>query len=168
MNRDIHYKYWNKKDEEDLQKAQNFADLWSVAKNILNKLDKIGLISGPISTGGTGNRHTNGEVFKKVIELMSQNKDSIKIFSQFPFEDKMATFYFKWRDENPDAEYCMPILDDFYKPLFESGKVCKVYFIHGFESSFGARWEHELCKKLNIEMEYLPRELTHKILKEMQ
>jgi hypothetical protein len=54
MNRDIHYKYWNKKDEEDLQKAQNFADLWSVAKNILNKLDNKN-INNPTSADTTKN-----------------------------------------------------------------------------------------------------------------
>lgn len=167
MNSDIHLKYWSLENKKMLEKAVSIVDLWNIAKDILKKLDKVAIVSGPISTGGTGNRKTNGEVFKRAIEIMSIENSSIKVFSQFPFEDKMAHYYEKWRIDNPHAGYCMPILDDFYKPLFESGKIEKVYFIHGWESSFGAKWEHNKCKALNISIEYLPKELTEKIVSKL-
>lgn len=50
----------------------------------------------------------------------------------------------------------MPILDEFYKPIFEKGYIQEVYFIPGWEYSFGARWELEECKRLGIKIEYLP------------
>jgi hypothetical protein len=58
----------------------------------------------------------------------------------------------------------MPILETFYHTMFSSGRIRKVYFIHGWESSFGARWEHDLCEKLKIEKIYLSPELSQKAL----
>jgi hypothetical protein len=53
------------------------------------------------------------------------------------------------------GSYPMPILEEFYLPLYQSGRIKKFFFVSGWESSFGATWEHDRAKELGIEIHYL-------------
>ena len=160
----LHFKGWTDQDHIQLESAQSFAELADIALRIISRLPlPLNMVSGPISTGGVGTVSGNRLVFNGVIEILTLEK-GLNLFSQMPFEDKMAELYKIWRISNPDMNYCMPILEDFYEKVFSSGKIRSLYFIHGYESSFGARWEHEGCDRWGISRIYLPQELSQNII----
>ncbi|MDE1974970.1 MAG: hypothetical protein KGI49_00465 [Patescibacteria group bacterium] len=160
----IHYKHWTEIDKQMLEQTRTFKDLGRLALSIMSRFEHdIEMISGPYSTGGVGTREGNGIVFEGVIEIMILEKKR-NIFSQMPFEEKIAELYKNWRMENPHTDYCMPILEDFYELVFSSGRVKVLNFIHDWQSSFGARWEHDGCSRWKIKRKYLTPDLSRRAL----
>lgn len=161
---DIHYKYWSFEDRLSLSKAKTFVDLAILAISIIQRMPKgVQMVSGPITTGGFKDIDQNRRVFEKVIEILSER--GVNIFSQMPFEEKIVELAKIWQAENPEEEYCMPILNDFYEAVFSSGLVSDLNFIFDWESSFGAKWENSNCKRWGINANYLPRELSLEALR---
>lgn len=160
----IHHKHWTEADLRALEASKSFSDLAAIALSVMSRMSgDLEMVSGPISTGGVGSRDGNLLVFSRVIEkLLAEGRP---IFSQMPFEDKMGELYEMWRSENLSAGYCMPILVDFYEAVFSSGRVKKLHFIHGYESSFGAMWEHDSCERWGIERVYLSEEASMSLLR---
>jgi len=160
----VHFKHWNSYNVVALSKARSFIDLANIALDIVHRIpEKVEMVSGPISTGGVGTIPGNRMIFEEVIELLVL-ESGLNIFSQMPFEDKMVELYQEWHRKNPDEKYCMPILHEFYDRLFYSGRVQTLYFIYDWQSSFGARWEHENCRTWRIEPHYLPKELSDRAM----
>lgn len=52
-------------------------------------------------------------------------------------------------------DFCSLNVYPIYLPIFESGHVSRLYFIHGWQSSRGANWEHQQAERLGIEVVYL-------------
>ncbi|MDE2188722.1 MAG: hypothetical protein KGJ35_03280, partial [Patescibacteria group bacterium] len=149
---------------DELSKAKTFVDLATVAINIIFRIpEKVEMVSGPISTGGVGNIHGNRRVFEGVIEILILEQD-LNIFSQMPFEDKMVELYLEWHKRNPAEKYCLPILYEFYDRLFFTGRISRLNFIHDWQSSFGAKWEHDNCDRWGIRRNFLSKELSERAL----
>lgn len=129
-----------------LEKATTFEELAEIALKTLEAMPQpIGMVSGPISTGGLGSKEENIEVFQKVINWLQDA--GISIFDQMPFEKHM------WRIiQTPYYKKENQLLEKFYLPIFESGFVKMMYFIPGWQSSVGAKWEHERVIRLGIEI----------------
>lgn len=160
----IHLRDWSEKERRDLAKARSFKEMARVAAAVMKRMPKnIHVVSGPISTGGVGTNVGNIKVFQGIVEILNEEK-GLNVLSWIPFELKVRELLAEWHKINGKGSYCMPILDDFYYAVFTSGKICKVHFIHGWESSFGSSWEHKLCEKLGIEMEHLSPEISQKAL----
>jgi hypothetical protein len=161
---ELHFNHWIQADRIALGKVRTFKDLAELAISILARIPgHVEMVSGPISTGGVGSIDGNRKVFERAIEILV-NESKVNIFSQMPFEDKMVEFYKAWHAEHPEEKYCTPILDEFYEPIFSSGKVAVLHFINGWESSFGAKWEHDSCSRWNIMRKYLSPELSQRAL----
>ena len=141
-------KYWQEEDFEALQNAQDFKDLYKIAHRIFARMPEgIGQVCGPIATGGLGSVAANLEVF--VFFLRELQEEGKIIFDQMPFEWPMQDLKKKVTDG------ANTILQDFYLPLFESGKIKTLYFIKGWETSYGANWEHDQAKRIGIDIVYL-------------
>ena len=148
---EITKQYWIKEDWENLEKVESTGDLYVIAQNIISKMPKPFVqVCGPIATGGLGSIEANLNTFNETIKKL-QN-EGIVIFDQMPFEEPMqklkARLYSK-------GEYMNSILTDFYYPIFESGQVSAFYFMPGWQTSFGAKCEHEKVKELGIKIVYL-------------
>lgn len=160
----IHFQHWNNKEKKALSKAMSFKDVAKIYLNVMNHMPKnIHAVSGPMTTGGVGVREDNIKIFKSITEILSEDM-KLNIISWIPFEFNIRKLLDKWIETNGKNAYCTPILEEFYRTVYASGKVTKVHFIHGWESSTGARWEHDLCEKLGIERCYLSPELSQKAL----
>ena len=68
-----------------------------------------------------------------------------------PLEESMQ----KMRGENDLSQLVESIQNDFYLPIFRSGVVSALYFMPGWESSNGAKWEHQVAEELCIKIIYL-------------
>jgi hypothetical protein len=140
-------KYWTEQDRKDLDLCEDASSMYAIASRIIDRMPKpIVEVCGPIASGGLGSLEANLDVFNKTIhELQAQG---LSVFDQMPFEYPMQKLKKKLADP-------MQILNEFYLPIFQSGHISTLYFIKGWESSIGSNWEHDLGKKLGIEIEYL-------------
>jgi len=132
--------------------ADTFEALAEIA--IQNAGRGLGMVCGPITTGGTGHQILNLEIFNATVHgLQSREK---RLFNQIPFEFGLRRLTRKWEAEG-NTGYCMPILEVFYARVFERGVVTEGWFIPGWDSSFGARWERDKLVALSCAI----HDLTH-------
>jgi hypothetical protein len=156
-----HYKDDHRITSEDLFDAQSFENLAHIALAELQSLgDNVSIVCGPITTGGRGSIKENVRVFGACISKLSETG---VLFNQVPYEGSIARLREVWEKEG-NTGYCMPILETFYAALFASGHITKAYFIPGWESSFGARWEHDKMKEHGVEIIYLTPEWVENIV----
>ncbi|PCI20304.1 hypothetical protein COB64_02145 [Candidatus Wolfebacteria bacterium] len=143
----ITHRYWNSNHYAQLYQAQTLSEMKDIALNILSGMSgPIYQICGPITSGGSGSIEKNLEVFNKAIQKLSENRF---VFDQMPF----GPFMRKMSDEGAVNEG--NILEDFYRPLFESRFYSGLCFLPTWKSSIGAKWEHERAKELGIRIKYL-------------
>ncbi|MCR4311476.1 MAG: DUF4406 domain-containing protein [Candidatus Taylorbacteria bacterium] len=141
--------FWTKDDFEKVNRATTMPELLAIALDILGRMpDPVSLVTGPITTGGKGSVSENMEVFKVYISKLQ--KEGRTVFNQLPFEHAFSELAKK-----SALEYYTPILDDFFLPLFKSGKISEMCFIPGWESSTGARWESGVADELGIKKAFL-------------
>lgn len=135
--------------------ADSFSELAEIGIAHIGKLgDNVEIVCGPISTGGLGNSEKNFEVFIAAIRAFKALGHNL--FDQSPFEYGLGKLRQKWEEEHPEhTGYCMPILTEFYGVLFETGLIRTAWFIPGWESSFGAKWEHNEMLQREIAIRYL-------------
>lgn len=161
----MHYKTDAEQFAKECAKADSFSELVPLAIAELQKFsDGAEVVCGPISTGGRGNVDTNLKVFSASIAKLQD--EGRPIFSQVPYEERIFTFRKRWQesDSSRNGQYYMPILDEFYYPLFQTGLIKKGWFIPGWESSFGARWEREQITGIGAEIEDLSEVWIDEIL----
>jgi hypothetical protein len=143
-------KYWTEVDLEAVKNAKDFKELYLIADKILKIMPQpIVQVCGPIGTGGLGNVEDNLKAFDETIRSL-QDK-GLNVFDQMPFEWPMQVIKFNLsKGVYPDS-----IMTDFYIPIFESGYVSEFYFMPNWETSKGAKWEHNEAQRLGIKINYL-------------
>ena len=145
--------YWQPEDYAELEKAQTFSDLVPIALRIIKRMPPpVAMISGPVTTGGRGSIEENLHVLSAAVNQVYEK--GISLFDQNPFEAKIQEAKTRIVYEG----YCQPVLDEFYKPIFESGLVARMYFLPDWQSSTGARWERAECERLGMEIVDYPQE----------
>lgn len=142
--------YWKDQDWKDLGKVESVVDLHVIAERIIARMEKpLIQVCGPIGTGGLGSIEKNLDAFNNTI-LYLQSK-GLSVFDQMPFEAQMQNLKKKFSAEKVVND----ILNDFYLPIFKSGSISAFYFMPNWQTSFGAKWEHEEAQRLGIEIIYL-------------
>ncbi|MFZ6036571.1 MAG: hypothetical protein ACOYUK_05550 [Patescibacteria group bacterium] len=138
--------YWTPADHSVVSAAQSFSELLPTALTIIRRMPQpVAMVSGPMSTGGAGSLEKNVSRFAAAIHNL--NEAGITTFDQLPFQKSMIRLL---QQHHHATSYYMPLLEDFYLPVFQSGLIARVYFLPDWHTSFGARWEHDQCEKLGI------------------
>lgn len=144
-----------------IDRAEGFNDLLQVAQDSLTKMNskEIIQICGPISTGALTLPERKA-IFAKTIQVFVDNK--YPVFNQLVFGDKMHLLKEQWikKHSHPEDAYYMPILEEFYLPLFKTGIIKTFYFIPGWQHSVGTKWEYEQAQQLGIPSIFLPPDWT--------
>ena len=142
--------YWEAADYAALEEAQRIADMTAIGLRVAARMPQpVGDVCGPISNGGVGSIEGNLKVFRQTITRLTEEGNTI--FDQMPFEEHIHRVVHDEFGQGAKTE----LLEGFYRPLFESGSIKRLYFITGWESSDGARWEHEAGQQLGLEIIYL-------------
>lgn len=136
-------------DRKEVEKAVTFEELRAVAARILQRMPQpVGMVCGPITTGGTGSVQKNLTILRRAIQALE--KEGQHIFDQTFFETPM--FRIK---ETPYCRGDLHLLETFYLPLFEAGLIKALHFLPAWSSSDGATWEHGAGFRLGLEIKYL-------------
>ncbi|MDO8557723.1 MAG: hypothetical protein Q7S09_00840 [bacterium] len=142
------HKYWKKEDEKAVKLARSYPELCTVAKRVLGRIgEDVCFVCGPITTGGAGSVKKNIVVLKRRITLL--RKEGKNVFDQMAFEKAL------WRIEKLVRGSEKDLLNGFYRPLFELGKIKTFYFVFGWETSYGAQWEYNQARRLGIRTVFL-------------
>ena len=139
--------YYQPEDFKKLELVASFSELFPIAEEIIKRLPPpVSQVYGSISTGGLGSMEKNMKRFEETIE--SLHRSGLTVFNQVPFETPMNRILAAKKSDGYDHS----LLLDFYLPLFESGLVHVLHFLHDWQSSTGASWEHEQAKRLGLKI----------------
>ncbi len=144
--------HWTPAEVKLVASMSSYTEMKKFALNFLKRLPGTPVLQvcGPISTGGRGSVQANMEAFREAIEWLS--RQSKTVFDQRPFQIAMARLV----EARTEPGYDHDLLNEFYLPVFESGHIHELHFLKGWQSSVGARWEHEQALRLDIAIVYLP------------
>ncbi|MBI2109413.1 MAG: DUF4406 domain-containing protein [Parcubacteria group bacterium] len=138
--------YWTHKEVEMVTNASSYKELRTVAFTVIGRMPRpIVQVSGPISTGGAGSLEENLKRFARAVSLLK--REGRHVFNQIPFEPSIQKIK---GIEEPNVDYAMGILEQFYLPIFETKVIEALYFLPDWQSSVGARWEREQAGRLGI------------------
>jgi hypothetical protein len=149
----------------ECKNADSFAELVPIAIDELKKFaDGAEVVCGPITTGGRGSIEANLAVFNGSIRALQQ--EGRPVFNQVPYEERFFFFKKRWLAADPTraGQYYMPILEEFYLPIFQTGLIKRGWFIPGWESSFGTRWERKTLPEHGAEIHDLTTDWIDRIL----
>lgn len=138
-----------------IEDCKDFADAVKISLNALELMPQpIVQVCGPITSGGKGSVKENIAIIKNAIKKLEN--EGLSVFNQTQFEKKFA----KLREESGlnDDESNKLVLENFYEEIFNRKLIKRFYFVPGWETSTGSRWERERAKKLGIEIVDLPEE----------
>lgn len=155
------HEHWTNTEVEALKRASTFeqtADIAIVILASMRALDQpVVQICGPMSTGGLGNLNRNLAYFQRAIDVASEK--GLTVFNQIPFQQAIDRI----DQVSKNGQYCMDILEVFYRRVFESGHISKTLFLPDWQSSIGATWERNLVAELGIPIEEYPTEWLEEI-----
>ena len=142
--------YWEEEDLEDLKKVVSLSELYSISTRVIKRIPKpVSMVCGPITTGGLGNMESN---LKRLnVEILKLQNEGHNVWDQAILEDATQIL----TEKNSKDKYYQDVLTDIYLPIFESGYIDEFYFLPDWQSSSGAKWEHEEAKRLGIKINYL-------------
>jgi hypothetical protein len=111
--------------------------------------------SGPVSTGGVGNKEGNlhrlSHVSRKLAEMYG-----FTMFDHPIWETQLKILADRWLAEG-NSGYCWPIMREFYETVFRSKlmKVQMLWLLPDWKSSTGSQDEKRICDELGIPIRLL-------------
>lgn len=160
--------YWIEHSLTAMSEAQSFVELGAIAVGVLLRFPEgahgsIVQVCGPVSTGGFHSRQRNYLILGDAVRLLRE--DWRHAFDQTPLEDAVSRLSGEWRGKPGNTGYCWPILEDVYRPLFESRLIGTLFFLPGWEMSAGSCWERSMGIALGLEVLPYPDLLYREILR---
>jgi hypothetical protein len=141
--------------------VKSFSELSKIAIQDLRKSGATAIVCGPITTGGRGNPGENVRAMNAVIIYLKTIGHLV--FDQMPYESNLWWLQDRWQQQGNEG-YCMPILEEFYLPIYRSGLILLSFFLPDWQTSFGASWERNKFEKLGIPIRDLDEETVDMIL----
>jgi hypothetical protein len=124
-----------------------------VALRVLERMPPgASMVCGPISTGGFGSIEKNLARFTRAIDLLASRGENV--FTQMPFAEPMKCV----QGESLPYASGIHLLEEFFLPIFQSGRVTRLCFLPSWQSSFGTRWEHEQAWRLGLARKYFRKD----------
>lgn len=133
--------YWTEQDGRDCATANTFEELGEILMGVARRASQpLGMVCGPISSGGLGSVAANLERFEKAIRYVRSS--GIAVLHQLTLEKEIARMC-----STPYYKDGLQLLNGVYRPVFDSELVPLRFFIPEWHTSFGARWEREQASR---------------------
>lgn len=146
-------RYWTEEEKRQAAEAATMSQLARVAFTILERIPRpIVEVCGPMSTGGVGTLEGNLTRFRQAIVVLGRR--GYHVFNQLPFQAEMLRII--QSGNTAKGGYCWDILEKFYEPIFASGIIARAFFLPGWHSSTGTRWERERATLAQIQISEFP------------
>lgn len=149
--------HWTSAHQAAAAAATSLDDLVVVARDILAVQaaeQELAIVLGPMTTGGLGSAERNFRAFRAAVAALRATGHNI--FDIADFHDYIQPL----STHNPDAgTYDTAILETFCDGVYGSGHIAAAYFLPGWESSVGARWERDRMPTYGIAVREYPADL---------
>jgi hypothetical protein len=143
--------YWQSRDYDRIRDAASFRQVGLIALEVMSRMPRdLSEYCGPISTGGLDRREKNIWLFRRCVEELRFRGHNP--FDQVPLQVGFKNLVTKWRCDNPDADYCWPIIDVTYDMIFRRGRPNNAWFAYNWKSSKGTTRERTLVARYGINM----------------
>ena len=157
--------FWTEKLVAAVQTVESFPAVAEIALRVLKRMPTpVSQLCGPISTGGLGCRIQNERLFARCVAKL--RAEGLNPFNQMPLQIGFNRLVTEWQQTNGGG-YCWPIMEEVYRPIFVSGFVKTTFFLPGWETSTGTRWEREAVESLGIEAYEFDRDWYSQIIEEL-
>ncbi len=123
---------------------------YDIALKMIKNESNLSILSGPISTGGLGSPAENLMLFNR--NIVKAANSGVNVFNQMPFEPLFGRLHEHVVLQKKPGYSGQVFLDHFYGPLLESGKFSTLIQMQGWQSSTGARWEHNKAREVGMEV----------------
>lgn len=142
--------YYSAGDHRHLESAKTFEDVGTIAFRVFERIpfDSVGMVCGPITTGGAGLKAKNLERLADTIDQL--HSVGVPLFTQLPLEDALFRL-----SADPCSKGSLHLLETVYRPLFLTGRMRPLFFLPQWYTSEGTKWEHEQARQLGIHRVYL-------------
>lgn len=141
--------YFSDQELLEINQAPSYSALCVYALEVLKRMPPdVCMVCGPITTGGLNSPEANLRRFSGAIDLL--HRHNYNVFTQMPFEEPMHRI----QSQDPPGTSGLVLLNEFYLPVFSSGKVTRLCFLPGWQTSFGASWEHDRAIDLGLVRKY--------------
>lgn len=147
MNQTCMQQYFLPEELVGLEGILTLESLLQIALQVASRMPKpLCIVSGPITTGGSGSVGKNIKFFNAAVEVIKDK--GYRVFEQMIFHDAMTRITIG----QPFDEGHANILNKFYKGFFGSGYISTAIFLPGWETSKGAFWERNFLGQLGIQI----------------
>ncbi len=148
---------WTPADLWLVREVRSFGELPAIAINVIRRLPgKRHALSGPISTGGFECSEKNLALFDACTRIALAR--GVSVFNLIPLQIAITPLVKYWRRVTGNTGYCQEVLDEIYRPIFESGEIHGALMFPTYQTSTGALWERMQFTRLNIPIENYPDE----------
>lgn len=142
--------------------ATTFTELAEIAKNALGKVsDDVPVIgiADPISNQPTGNWEQTKpklQTFEQTTELLISA--GYTVFDERPFLEKVCEIKEAWfiKHKNEHPGFCKGLVEEFFKPVLETGKIRQLLLLPEWISSYTSYWEEGYAAQHGIKIIELP------------
>lgn len=132
-------------DHASIACAQSFHELLTIGIDLAKRLPPPAIqLSGPMTTGGLGTLESNVEFMRTATQSLIDQGHAV--FDILVFHDTIMRLL----EKRADQTYPFNLLEVFFRGMFASGHIHAVYFLPGWESSVGSRWERECVIELGL------------------
>lgn len=132
-------------DHASIACAQSFHELLTIGIDLAKRLTPPAIqLSGPMTTGGLGTLESNVEFMRTATQSLIDQGHAV--FDILIFHNTIMRLL-AMRD---DPGYPYDLMEIFFRGMFASGHIHAVYFLPGWESSVGSRWERECVTQLGL------------------
>ena len=136
--------------------VETYAEFSEIAlQQIAGKRDLIE-VCGPISTSGKGSIEENLKEFEILIGILKGL--AFQVFDQTPYEKDLHRIKDTRARMGLFEKYDYALLEEFYRPIMESGIITTLLFLPGYETSTGSKWEERCGLENNLKILYLDPE----------
>lgn len=119
--------------------APSFEAMAEVAIAEIEQLGaSVSLVSGPITSGGTGVAEHNLAIFRACVRALLD--EEVVLWNQLRYHTCTVALVEEWHAQGNEG-YCLPILHRFYRPVFATRRFREAFFIPGWRKSYGSAWE---------------------------
>lgn len=125
--------------------AKSFHELLEIGMTLAKRLPPpVIQLSGPMTTGGLGTLELNVQFMRTATQSLIDQGHAV--FDILVFHDTIMRLL-AMRD---DPSYPYELMEIFFRGMFASGHIHAVYFLPGWETSVGSRWERDCVTQLGL------------------
>jgi len=157
-------RYLTQYEPYELASRITIAEVLEMVLTVMDRMPRpVRWIAGPLTSG----RRTPEENRKRLLRTIYLNKEKAATFNYLPFQRRAMQILRKEYGKKPLSEdqkidLQIKLRDQFYEPIFKSGRIGELRIMPGSDASLNVHWMMQFAKANGILARFIPEELVPK------